>query len=44
MEIGRDWDSDWKNQWPQAKDAPDFKQTMLDFHQVIVTLILSLLL
>lgn len=34
MEIGRDWDATWKNQWPQEKDAPNFKQTMLDFFQV----------
>ncbi|KAJ7180370.1 hypothetical protein C8R43DRAFT_399351 [Mycena crocata] len=33
MEIGRDWDSVWKNQWPQQADAPEFKATMLDFFQ-----------
>ncbi|CAK5275454.1 unnamed protein product, partial [Mycena citricolor] len=33
MEIGRDWDSAWKNQWPQRSDAPTFKPTMLDFFQ-----------
>ncbi|KAF5387662.1 hypothetical protein D9615_000591 [Tricholomella constricta] len=33
MEIGRDWDSEWKNQWPQESDAPQFKRTMLDFYQ-----------
>lgn len=33
MEIGRDWDSTWKNQWPQDSDAPGFKPTMLDFFQ-----------
>ncbi|KAL0949291.1 hypothetical protein HGRIS_009369 [Hohenbuehelia grisea] len=33
MEIGRDWDSTWKNQWPQERDAPGFKRTMLDFYQ-----------
>ncbi|KAI0747319.1 hypothetical protein BC629DRAFT_1298861, partial [Irpex lacteus] len=33
MEIGRDWDETWKNQWPQESDAPRFKQTMLDFYQ-----------
>ncbi|KAJ3822517.1 hypothetical protein F5878DRAFT_629272 [Lentinula raphanica] len=33
MEIGRDWDSEWKNQWPQESDAPGFKRTMLDFFQ-----------
>lgn len=38
MEIGRDWDSTWKNKWPQETDAPKFKQTMLDFFQVRVFL------
>ncbi|KAF9006520.1 hypothetical protein BDQ17DRAFT_1239196 [Cyathus striatus] len=33
MEIGRDWDSEWKNQWPQETDTPVFKRTMLDFYQ-----------
>ncbi|KAG6842028.1 hypothetical protein C0991_003554 [Blastosporella zonata] len=33
MEIGRDWDAQWKNQWPQESDAPKFKSTMLDFYQ-----------
>ncbi|KAJ6490317.1 hypothetical protein C8R47DRAFT_465317 [Mycena vitilis] len=33
MEIGRDWDSVWKNQWPREADAPAFKSTMLDFFQ-----------
>lgn len=33
MEIGRDWDKTWKNQWPQESDAPEFKQTMLSFFQ-----------
>jgi len=33
MEIGRDWDKTWKNQWPQESDTPLFKQTMLDFYQ-----------
>ncbi|KAJ6628904.1 hypothetical protein B0H10DRAFT_1777629 [Mycena sp. CBHHK59/15] len=33
MEIGRDWDSAWQNQWPQERDAPAFKHTMLDFFQ-----------
>ncbi|KAG9049643.1 hypothetical protein FS837_009614 [Tulasnella sp. UAMH 9824] len=31
MEIGRDWDATWKNQWPQEQDAPGFKTTALDF-------------
>ncbi|KAJ7167470.1 hypothetical protein C8R46DRAFT_1093102 [Mycena filopes] len=31
MEIGRDWDSVWKNQWPPEAVAPHFKETMLDF-------------
>jgi isopenicillin N synthase-like dioxygenase len=35
MEIGREWDSEWKNQWPQERDAPLFKRTMLDFYQVV---------
>lgn len=34
MEIGRDWDATWKNQWPQEQDAPSFKRTMLEFYQV----------
>lgn len=34
MEIGRDWDKTWRNHWPQESDAPEFKQTMLDFFQV----------
>jgi len=34
MEIGRDWDTTWKNKWPQESDAPKFKQTMLQFFQV----------
>jgi len=33
MEIGRDWDKTWRNYWPQERDAPGFKQTMLDFFQ-----------
>ncbi|TFK24074.1 Clavaminate synthase-like protein [Coprinopsis marcescibilis] len=33
MEIGRDWDSEWKNQWPQDSDLPVFKGTMLHFFQ-----------
>ncbi|KAJ7490307.1 hypothetical protein B0H11DRAFT_2156573 [Mycena galericulata] len=33
MEIGRDWDSAWKNQWPNAANAPGFKETMLNFFQ-----------
>jgi isopenicillin N synthase-like dioxygenase len=34
MEIGRDWDKTWRNHWPQESDAPEFKQTMLDFFHV----------
>jgi hypothetical protein len=34
MEIGRDWDAEWRNRWPQETDAPLFKRTMLDFFQV----------
>ncbi|KAJ7283965.1 hypothetical protein C8J57DRAFT_1294033 [Mycena rebaudengoi] len=33
MEIGRERDSVWKNQWPQEADAPEFKPTMLDFFE-----------
>ncbi|KAI0322455.1 hypothetical protein OF83DRAFT_1093395 [Amylostereum chailletii] len=33
MEIGRDWDKVWKNQWPQESVAPAFKHTMLEFFQ-----------
>ncbi|KAL0573114.1 hypothetical protein V5O48_008836 [Marasmius crinis-equi] len=33
MEIGRDWDSEWRNMWPQESDAPEFKNTMLAFYQ-----------
>ncbi|GJE84569.1 clavaminate synthase-like protein [Phanerochaete sordida] len=33
MEIGRDWDATWKNQWPAEGDAPRFKDTMLDFYR-----------
>jgi len=33
MEIGRDWDKNWRNHWPQESDAPGFKQTMLEFFQ-----------
>ena len=34
MEIGRDWDSIWKNMWPWESDVPGFKEFMLDFYQV----------
>jgi len=34
MEIGRDWDSTWKNMWPHESDVPGFKAFMLDFYQV----------
>jgi len=33
MEIGRDWDTDWKNQWSSETSAPGFKQNMLDFYE-----------
>ncbi|PAV20469.1 Clavaminate synthase [Pyrrhoderma noxium] len=33
MEIGRDWDSVWKNKWPVERDCPGFKETMLSFFQ-----------
>jgi hypothetical protein len=35
MEIGRDWDSEWKNQWPMEADVPGFRKTILDFWQVV---------
>jgi hypothetical protein len=34
MEIGRDWDAEWKNQWPLEKEIPLFKKRILDFYQV----------
>ena len=34
MEIGRDWDAEWKNQWPLEKEAPLFKKSMLEFYEV----------
>jgi isopenicillin N synthase-like dioxygenase len=34
MEIGRDWNSVWKNRWPEETDVPGFKQAMLAFYQV----------
>lgn len=37
MEIGRDWDSEWTNQWPSETQAPGFKQNMLDFYEVLPT-------
>ncbi|KAG8990447.1 hypothetical protein FRB94_000302 [Tulasnella sp. JGI-2019a] len=33
IEIGRDWDSTWKNQWPPQSMLPNFKPTFLDFFQ-----------
>ncbi|KAF8913765.1 Clavaminate synthase-like protein [Gymnopilus junonius] len=33
MEIGRDWDSTWKNQWPSEDAVPGFKQNILDFYE-----------
>jgi len=33
MEIGRDWDPVWRNMWPEEKDCPGFKQTMLEFYE-----------
>lgn len=38
MEIGRDWDNVWKNQWPNEADVPLFKTSMLDFYQTCHTL------
>ncbi|KAG6807901.1 hypothetical protein H0H92_006079 [Tricholoma furcatifolium] len=43
MEIGRDWDSEWKNQWPQESDAPKFKSTMRDFYQTCHNLHVSVM-
>jgi isopenicillin N synthase-like dioxygenase len=34
MEIGRNWDSVWKNKWPEEHDVPGFQSTMLKFFQV----------
>ena len=34
IEIGRDWNSTWKNMWPRESDVPGFKAFMLDFYQV----------
>ena len=34
MEIGRDWNSTWKNMWPQESDAPGFKKFMVELYQV----------
>ena len=34
MEIGREWDTTWRNYWPQEGDVPGFRQTMVDFFQV----------
>ncbi|THH30679.1 hypothetical protein EUX98_g3496 [Antrodiella citrinella] len=33
MEIGRDWDTIYKNHWPQESDAPGFKSTITEFFQ-----------
>jgi isopenicillin N synthase-like dioxygenase len=34
MEIGRDWDKTWKNQWPKEELVPGFKQTFLSFFKI----------
>ena len=34
MEIGRDWNSEWRNMWPEEGRVPGFKRTMLDFYRV----------
>jgi isopenicillin N synthase-like dioxygenase len=34
MEIGRDWDAEWKNQWPSEQEAPLFKKSMVDFYEI----------
>ncbi|GJJ07522.1 hypothetical protein Clacol_001724 [Clathrus columnatus] len=33
MEIGRDWDINYKNKWPSESDVPGFKDFMKDFFQ-----------
>ncbi|KAF8529100.1 Clavaminate synthase-like protein [Hysterangium stoloniferum] len=33
MEIGRDWDKNWKNKWPEESEVPRFKTIMKDFFQ-----------
>ncbi|EJF62419.1 Clavaminate synthase-like protein [Dichomitus squalens LYAD-421 SS1] len=33
MEIGRDWDTTYKNYWPREEDAPGFRRAMLGFFQ-----------
>ncbi|KAI0729449.1 Clavaminate synthase-like protein [Fomitopsis betulina] len=33
MEIGRDWDTTWKNRWPEEGAVPDFRETMLQLFQ-----------
>ncbi|KIK67822.1 hypothetical protein GYMLUDRAFT_36601 [Collybiopsis luxurians FD-317 M1] len=43
MEIGRDWDSVWKNMWPQESIVPGFKTTMLDFFQTCHNLHLEMM-
>ncbi|KAF9076957.1 Clavaminate synthase-like protein [Rhodocollybia butyracea] len=43
MEIGRDWDSEWKNKWPKESDVPEFKQTMLEFFQTCHSLHVELM-
>ena len=34
MEIGREWDATWKNQWPDDQECGGFRETMLEFFQV----------
>ncbi|TDL29219.1 Clavaminate synthase-like protein [Rickenella mellea] len=33
MEIGREWNTVWKNRWPQESECPKFRETMLAFFQ-----------
>jgi isopenicillin N synthase-like dioxygenase len=34
MEIGREWDSEWRNMWPEEDRVLGFRRTMLDFYGV----------
>ena len=39
MEIGKEESTDYKNNWPESNDMPDFKPTMLEFYEVHITLL-----
>jgi hypothetical protein len=41
MGIGRDWDAEWKNQWPSEQEAPLFKKSILDFYEVSFIVIIE---